>query len=56
MFLPPAVSEPTMASTDHLAPTLNAALAEELSMVATLLEKLAETVVGDEEFALCHVD
>jgi len=56
MYLPPAVSEANMAPTDILAPTLNAALAEELRMVATLLEKLAETVVSDEEFACRHVE
>jgi len=41
---------------DHLAPTLHAAVAEEMRLVAALLERLAETLVGDEHFAARHID
>ena len=45
-----------MAPNDHLAPTLHAAVADEMRMVATLLERLAETLVCDEEVATKYVD
>ena len=45
-----------MAPNDHLAPTLHTAVAEEMRLVGALLEKLAETLIGDEEFAVRHVE
>lgn len=45
-----------MAPIDHLAPTLHAAVAEEMRLVGALLERLAETLVGDEHFATHYLD
>jgi len=43
-------------SGDRLAPTLHAAVAEEMRLVASLLERLAETLIADEAFAARHID
>jgi hypothetical protein len=45
-----------MATTQHLAPTLHAAVAEEMRLMAALMEQLAETLVGDEEIAARYLD
>ena len=41
---------------DHLAPTLHAAVADEMRLMASLLERLAETLIADEAFAARHID
>ena len=41
---------------DHLAPTLHAAVAGEMRLIASLLERLAETLITDEAFAARHID
>ena len=43
-------------ATNHLAPTLNAAVAEEMRLVGALLERLAETLVADAHFAAHYLD
>lgn len=45
-----------MASIPHPAPTLHAAVADEMRLIATLLQGLAERLAGDEEFAARHLD
>ncbi|MDB5672052.1 MAG: hypothetical protein JWO25_3011 [Alphaproteobacteria bacterium] len=41
---------------DHLAPTLHAAIAEEIRGMRMLIEQLAEQLTGDERFALHHFE
>ena len=45
-----------MATTDHLASFLHAAVAEELRHVRMMLEQLAETLASDEHFATHYLD
>ncbi|MFV0623224.1 hypothetical protein ACBY01_04320 [Sphingomonas sp. ac-8] len=45
-----------MATLDLLAPTLHAAVAGELRLIGALLERLAETLVGDEHFSAHYLD
>jgi hypothetical protein len=58
-FSPMTLSSPSpcsCAAGDNLARSLHAAVADEMRLIATLLERLAETVIGDEAFAARHID
>lgn len=45
-----------MAHIDHLAATLYGAIAAEIREVRTLIERLADTLVADEAFAMAYME
>ncbi|MEA1014163.1 hypothetical protein [Sphingosinicella sp. LY1275] len=45
-----------MSQSDHLAPSLKAAIAEEIRDLRRLVEQLAEILVADEQFAMTYTE